>query len=420
MAVTIRGSQTYESGSGGYNASHTMTDLDVTGTDSCAIAAGFNRNPASDVGSWTFEGNTPTAIADAINANVVAVSTQRYLISNAATTIVSNTPTFKLQAMVGVALEGVDQTTPIAGSTTAGNYGTAATASYTGTSGNMLLVFVSSQNDRTFTASGTTDIASVTHADANLGSGYAGYVSATGSSQTIGATLSSADNWRLVIVEVTAAASGVTLTVNDLSTTPTLEAPALTQANTLAVQDTLTTPTLEAPALTQANTLIVQDASTTPTLENVAVTQANTLAVADVSTGTTLESPTLTQANTLAVADMSTTPTLEAVVVTTALTLTVADLSTSPTFDNVALTQANTLSVNNLSLTPTLEATTVLMPSTESPIVTPIGITEEQPLTVSVKAETEISLIAAQTTSSVAAVQEGTTITVQRKPETFI
>jgi len=398
MAVTIRGSQTYESGSGGYLGSHTLTDLDVTGTDSCAVAAGFNRNPASDVSSWTFEGNTPTAIADSINANVVAVSTQRYLISNAATTIVSNTPTFKLQAMIGVALEGVDQTTPIAGSTTGGSYGTAATASYTGTSGNMLLVFVSTQNDRTFTASGTTDITSVTHADANLGSGYAGYVSATGSSQTIGATVSSADNWRLVIVEVAAAASGTTLTVNDLSTTPTLEAP----------------------ALTQANTLVVQDASTTPTLENVAVTQANTLAVADVSTGTTLESPTLTQANTLAVADMSTTPTLEAVVVTTVPVLTVADLSTSPTFDNVALTQANTLSVNNLSLTPTLEATTVLMPSTESPIVTPVGITEEQPLTVSVKAETEISLIAAQTTSSVAAVQEGTTITVQRKPETFI
>jgi hypothetical protein len=128
MAVTIRGSQTYESGSGGYSASHTMTDLDVTGTDSCAIAAGFNRNPASDVSSWTFEGNTPTAIADSINANVVAVSTQRYLISNAATTIVSNTPTFKLQAMIGVALEGVDQTTPIAGSTTGGSYGTDATA----------------------------------------------------------------------------------------------------------------------------------------------------------------------------------------------------------------------------------------------------------------------------------------------------
>ena len=46
MAVTIRGSQTYESGSGGYNASHTMTDLDVTGTDSCAIAAGFNHSLA--------------------------------------------------------------------------------------------------------------------------------------------------------------------------------------------------------------------------------------------------------------------------------------------------------------------------------------------------------------------------------------
>ena len=465
MAVTIRGSQTYESGSGGYVASHTLTDIDVTGTDTLALAAGFNRNPLSDVTSWTFEGNTPTAVLDSINTNVVAVSTQRYLISNAATTIVSNTPSFKLQAMIGLALEGVDQTTPIAGTGSGGSYGTAATASYTGTSGNMLFVFVSTQNDRTFTASGVTDITSVTHADGNLGSGYAGYVTATGSSQTIGATLSSADNWRLVIVEVAAAASGTTLIVNDLSTTPTLEAPALTQANTLVVQDTSTTPTLETPtltgvnidlivanlsitptlespaltqantltaanlstgttldtpALTQANTLAVSDVSTTPTLETTSLTQANTLTVANLSTTPTLEAVAVTQAHTLAVADISSTPTLEAVVVDATLILNVADLSVQSSLDNVALTQASTLSVQDVSLTPTVDVTYAIVPSLDSPILTPVTISREEEIAVVVQKETEISLVAAQTTSSIAANQEGSTINIQQKPSVTV
>lgn len=236
MAVTIKGSQVYQSGSGGYSASHTLPDLDASGVNTLAVAAGFNRNPASDVTSWTFEGSTPTAIADSINASVVAVSTQRYLINNSATTIVSNTPSYKLQAMIGVALEGVDQTTPITGTpATAGGYGTAATAAYTGTSGNMLLVFVSSQSDRTFTASGVTDITSVTHADANLGAGYGGYVTASGSSQTIGAALSSADNWRLVIFEVEAAASGTTVTPGVASLVLTAFAPTVVATDNKSV-----------------------------------------------------------------------------------------------------------------------------------------------------------------------------------------
>lgn len=379
MAVTIRGSQTYESGSGGYSASHTLTDLDVTGTNPYSIAGGFNRNPASDVTSWTFEGNTPTAIQDSINASVCSVSVRGYVISNAATTIVSNTPSFKLQAMIGLALEGVDQSTPTTGTpVTAGGFGASATASYTGTSGNMLLVFVSTQDDRTFTASSCTTQAQVTHADANCGSGYVGYVSATGSSQTIGATWTTNTNYRMAIVEIKAAATGTNLVVNDLSTGVTLETPSLTQANTLAVADLSTGTTLENLALSQAYTLTVADISTGVTLETTALTQANTLAVADLSTGTTLETLALTQANTLTVEDLSTTPTLEAptlsldnvsltvadvsiaitletVALTQANTLAVADISTAPTLETLALTQANTLVVANLSLTPTLE-----------------------------------------------------------------
>lgn len=209
MAVTIKDSDIYESGSSGFLDVHTLTDIDVSGTDTLAIAVGFNRNPTSDVTSWTIEGNTPTALIDAINTNVAALSSVYYKINNAATTIVSNTPSYKLQAMIGVGLENVDQTTPIAGSSAAASgYGSAASHSYTGTSGNLLIVVVALKDDRTLTPTSNTQIQSVTHADANMGTGYVGYATATGSSQTLGATWTTDTNWECAIIEVTAAAGG--------------------------------------------------------------------------------------------------------------------------------------------------------------------------------------------------------------------
>lgn len=202
MAVTITANQTYQ---GTYLASHTFTDVDVSGSDTCHLAFGFNRNPASDVTSWTSEGNTMSQEALSVNANVCAVQVMRYLINNATTTTVCNTPSFKLQAGIVVGLAGVDQTTPITGTpSTSGSYGASATASYTGTSGNLLLVSVSTQSDKTFTASSCTTLATITHSDASLGSGFVGYVTATGSSQTIGATWTGSDNWRMAIVEIKA------------------------------------------------------------------------------------------------------------------------------------------------------------------------------------------------------------------------
>lgn len=209
MAIAFTESQTYESGSGGFQSSHTLPDLDASGTDSIAIAAGFNRDPTSDVTSWTFEGNTPTQIASAINTNVVAVDLYRYVINNAATTIVSNTPTFKLQAMIGASFTGVHQTTPTTGTpSTSTGFGSSATLSYTGTSGNYLIVAVSTQDDRTFTASSCTQAAQVTHGDTNLGSGFIGYVAATGSSQTIGATWTTDTNYAIVLAELAIAGGG--------------------------------------------------------------------------------------------------------------------------------------------------------------------------------------------------------------------
>lgn len=204
MAVTVTNSDPYNSGSGGFLATHTEAAFDCSGTDSCLIVAGYNDNPTSEVSGVTADGNAMTLIDTSENTNVVAVQAYRYLINDNSFDIVCSTPTFKLQAMISIALNSVDQTTPIAGTPakTGGN-GTDATASYTGTAGNLILAFVTSQNASTITpASGMTMIEDFDHGDTDIGQCWAGYITATGSSQTVGGTLSSTDNYRLLVVEV--------------------------------------------------------------------------------------------------------------------------------------------------------------------------------------------------------------------------
>ena len=210
MAVTLIDSDVYN---GSYVDTHTLTDIDCSGTDTYAVAMGINRNPTTEVTAWTIEGNTPTSIKDEIATNVAAIQSVGYLINNAATTIVSSTPTYKLQSMIGAGFAGVDQSTPVTGTPVSAQvYGAAISTSYTGTSGNMLIVMVSTQNDKTFTATNCTEITSVTNGDANLGSGFLGYVTATGSAQTLGATWTTDCVATLVIFELKAA--GAPATVN--------------------------------------------------------------------------------------------------------------------------------------------------------------------------------------------------------------
>lgn len=224
MAVAINDSDTYDSGSGGFLSSHSFPDIDCSGSDTYSLAVGINRNPLSDVSGWTFEGNTPDDVINSINTNVVAISVKGDIVSNAALSIVCSTPSFKLQAGVNIAFTGVDQSTPIAGTAekTSSTFGSTGTLAYTGTSGNLLVVFVSTQNDKTFTASNCTQLQAFSGADSNMGSVFVGYVTATGSSQTIGATWSGGDNMRVVIVEVAASAGGGSEYTEEPADTPSV------------------------------------------------------------------------------------------------------------------------------------------------------------------------------------------------------
>jgi len=205
MAITIDNSTTYDAGS--YTDVHTLSAFDCSGTNSQLAVMIAQRAINTEVSTATANGNTMTQRGRAENTNVCGVAWYDYTIDNASFNVVVNTPSYKLCAIGAIALSGVDQSTPTAGTpaTTTG-YGSTATTSYTGTSGNMLLVAVNTQGTRTLTASNCTQTINDDHPDANLGSYFAGYVEATGSSQTIGCTLSADDNYAVSIIEVKAVA----------------------------------------------------------------------------------------------------------------------------------------------------------------------------------------------------------------------
>lgn len=209
MAIAVDNTTT--KGDSSYDATHTISGFECDGTDSHLFVAAFNRNVDSEVTGITANANNMSSRGASVNANVCGAEAWDYKISNASFNIVASTPGYKLCALAALALSGVHQTTPTTGTPeTSTGYSTTATDSYTGTSGNLLLVLINCQNARTLTASNCTESANFDHTDANLGQCFVGYVQATGSAQTIGATLNSNDNWAVSIVEVAASAASVT------------------------------------------------------------------------------------------------------------------------------------------------------------------------------------------------------------------
>ena len=214
--ASIKNTTTYTTS--GYNQNHTISGFNCSGTDTLLAVFGFNKNPASEVDGITANSNSMTLEESSINADVCAVQGYSHKINNSSFDIVCSTPSYKQQTMIATALQNVDQTTPVAGTKGAGGWGTSATTTYTGTAGNLLLVSVTTQNSRTLTASNVTEEENFL-ADGDIGQCFLGYVEATGSEQTIGATLNSGNNWEILILEITATVGNtVTHTVGTVLT----------------------------------------------------------------------------------------------------------------------------------------------------------------------------------------------------------
>lgn len=234
-------------GLGGYRASHDPPALDATGSSPYVIAVGAPR-ASSWITSFTIAGSTPTTISQNISGdNTAGVDARGAISSSYSCAAVIGTSGYNLMDMIVASFNGVNQTTPTTGTpVTANSYSATATASYTGTSGNTLVVCVATQSGRTFTASNCTELAQVTHQDSSLGSLFVGTVTATGSAQTIGATFTTGDNHRLVIFELSAATSSITVTPGAANLALTTFAPTVVATNNKSVTPGAATLTLSA------------------------------------------------------------------------------------------------------------------------------------------------------------------------------
>lgn len=205
MAVTIANSTNYTAS--GFLNSHQITGFQCNGTDSQLLVTAFYKDSGA-LDNVQANSNNMSRRGVNVGAGVCGTEAFDYTISNASFTVDGLMSTYKELAYTAIALSGVNQSTPTTGTpVTASGYSTTATASYTGTSGNMLFAFVNIQGTKTLTASGVTEISNFSPSS-SIGDCFAGYVTANGSSQTIGCTLSADDNWRITIVEVVAASGG--------------------------------------------------------------------------------------------------------------------------------------------------------------------------------------------------------------------
>ena len=210
MAVSFSNNSAYDAGS--YTNNHTLAAFNCSAANSHLVVGVANRVFTADVAGATANAVAMTLRTGATseNTNVAGVGVFDHTISNASFNVVVNTPSYRLAAVMAVALSGVDQSTPTIGTpVTAGGFSSTATASYTGTADNMLLIFGNTQGAATLTASGCTQGLNADHPDGSLGQYFAGYVVATGSAQTIGFTLGGNDNWQISIVEIKAATGAV-------------------------------------------------------------------------------------------------------------------------------------------------------------------------------------------------------------------
>lgn len=205
MAISVASSTTYDSGAGVFLPAHTKSGVDTSGTDPYLLNASFEKNPAAEVTTVTSDGNNMVKADENLFANVASIQAYIHPPADASQDVVVNTPTFKECAMILLNLNGVDQTTPYNTTTVKGdNFSTNATASITGTSGNLLIAIMACQADTTHTAVNCT-VAQSFSALSGIGGCFVGYATATGSSQSLGVTLGAATNWRLLIIEFIAA-----------------------------------------------------------------------------------------------------------------------------------------------------------------------------------------------------------------------
>lgn len=208
MAITIAATTTPYNG--GFLASHTISGFDTSAADPYLLVPSFNKNPAVEVTETEGDTVDMTLIESNIFANVCSIQGWGQIPADASTDIVSKTPTFKEQTLLPLTMSGVNQSSPFnATAQKNNNFGTGGTVTHTWTEGSMLIIMGAAQADVTYTPTNCTELYD-TQPATGIGGCFVGYVEATGESQTVGFSLPSSTNWRLMVLEFYAAEGGVT------------------------------------------------------------------------------------------------------------------------------------------------------------------------------------------------------------------
>lgn len=187
-----------------YNNQHDVTGVNCSGVNSYLVTTSHNRNPAVQFTRIDVIGNsttTMTLLDEEINANVCSTQVYGLAINEDALTVRTIMPGYHMQGMMVLAVRNINQTTPTVATSTSVAWGTSATINYTGTLGNLIVVAVSTQNSRTPTIVGLSPIIGLEHPGGEIGSMMAGYTIATGSSQTLGMSYDTGDNYVITLIE---------------------------------------------------------------------------------------------------------------------------------------------------------------------------------------------------------------------------
>ncbi len=281
---TLKATYTYESGSGGYLASHALSGIDASGTDVCVLLWVHNRNSTDISSTPDIDSTSFTLEASSYNTNVSGVALYYAYINDASATVTVPTSSFKLMAYTVQVWENVDQTDPIAKTVTPGSqFGSTASQSVTAdeTTG-VLVTGLGYKDPATLTpVASFTETSDFDHADSNIGQGATGYVDSTGASQSNGWTSSVSSNYNILTAELNGVlvASGDTVIPDDSSWTFIADNATISQNHVISVNDASFTFIADNGTISQIHAVTSQDSQFTFIGDNTTVSESATVVI---------------------------------------------------------------------------------------------------------------------------------------------
>lgn len=211
VAPNVEQIYTYESGSGGYLATHTIAGVNAA-LGNLVVVGVANRNISTDVTSVTIDGVTATRTAIRENTSVAGV--EYFYAYNAAfgssISVVVNTPAFKLVSAVVWVISNANSS-PIDLSANDGAFSQTGSVAITPTPATSLILGLTNQQSyQAFSPiANTTEDADFDHADTNLGglNAFSRRV-LTAAAYTLGSTWTGNDNWVTSLLAIKVAGVG--------------------------------------------------------------------------------------------------------------------------------------------------------------------------------------------------------------------